>query len=81
LAKAVDTYKELEAKAYSSAEAMQEFKDHMNTLAESYPNLISRMDESGNYIVELETLEGALAAAREKTAIATANATKAELNT
>jgi len=53
----------------------------MNTLAESYPNLISRMDESGNYIVELETLEGALAAAREKTAIATANATKAELNT
>ena len=80
LAKAVDTYKELEAKAYSSAEAMQEFKDHMNTLAESYPNLISRMDESGNYIVELETLEGALAAAREKTAIATANATKAELD-
>ena len=80
LEKAINTYNELESKAYTSAEAMQEFKNHMNMLAESYPALISSMDENGNYIVQLQSLEGALAAARERSAIATANATKAELN-
>ena len=80
LEKAVNTYKELESNMYSSAEAMQEYKDHMNTVADAYPALISRMDESGNYIVELETLEAALAAARQKSAIATAQAAQAELN-
>jgi hypothetical protein len=59
---------------------MQEFKNHINMLAESYPALTSSMDENGNYIVQLQSLEGALAAARERSAIATANATKAELN-
>jgi hypothetical protein len=52
----------------------------MNTLADSYPQLISYMDSQGNYILELSTLENALAISREKTAIATANATKAELD-
>ena len=79
LEKALNTYKELQEASYSSTEAMQAFKDNMNQLADSYPGLISQMDEQGNYIIELESLEAALAAAREKSAIATANATQAEL--
>lgn len=77
---AVDRYKQLQEASYSSSEGLQEFTNYINQLADSYPNLISRMDENGNYIIELETLEGALAAAREKSAIATTNATKAELD-
>ena len=80
LEQAIEKYKILEAQAYKSAEGAQEFTDYMNQLAESYPALIAHLDEQGNYILELDTLEQSLAASREKTAIATANATLAELS-
>ena len=46
-------YEELSKAQYNSAEAKQEFIDLQNEIAATYPELITRMDEEGNYIVDL----------------------------
>lgn len=75
----IQTYEELAAKQYDSAEAAQELQDHMNTMAEQYPSLVAYYDEAGNAIIDVEAAEKALAKARYETSKATVETTKNEL--
>ena len=62
-----------------SAEALQEYKDYMNQLGETYPRLIEKMTASGDAIINLTTLEGELAKIRTESAKATLQQLKDEL--
>ena len=79
LENARDKLKQLEEVSRNSAESLQEYHEYMNQLAESYPNLISQIEVSGDRIIELTTLEAELANARLKTAQATLETTEVEL--
>lgn len=46
-------YEELRLTQNVSAEKKQEFIDLQNEIAASYPELISRMDEEGNYVINM----------------------------
>lgn len=70
---------DLKEAAYNSAEAMNEYKEYMNQLADNYPELVSALDTQGNKILEVTDLENALAEARLNTARATVTAAEAEL--
>lgn len=70
--------KELETKRYDSAEAERAYQDAVNELADSFPNLIHGLNESGEAIILVNEAELALVKAREKTAEATFAAATAE---
>jgi len=57
---------------------MSEYRDYMNQLADTYPNLVSGMDSLGNKTIEIADLENTLALARIAAASATLDAIKAE---
>lgn len=76
----LERLKTLEAAQYDSAEAQQEYKAHMEQLADTYPNLVTGMDAAGNAIIKTVDMEQALANARKATASATLKATESELN-
>ena len=71
LADYIDKWTELKAHQHDSTEAMQEYLDVSNEIAEAYPQYVSYIDESGNAIVNMssatEYLTVALAEASEKT--------------
>jgi len=58
----------LESAAYDSAEAMSEYHEYMNQLADSYPYLVDEMTLTGDKIIQVTTLENELADARLRTA-------------
>ena len=60
--------KSLEDASYESAEAMQEYKDYMNQLADTYPNLIEQLEITGDRTISLAKIEEKLAEARQKAA-------------
>lgn len=78
LQSAFDKLKELQNASYDSAEALSEYKEYMNQLADSYPSLVSRIEVTGDKTIELADLENRLAESRVKTALATLNALRAE---
>ena len=61
-----EKYDELSKSQYESVEKQKEFKKLNNEIAEAYPELISRMDEEGNYIVDMATGYERLAEAKRK---------------
>lgn len=79
LKNAIQTYEELAEKQYDSAEAAEELQEHMNTMAEQYPQLVEHYDEAGNAIIDVQKAEEALAKARYQTATATTEVLKNEV--
>ena len=57
-------YEQLSKAQYQSAEAKQEFINLQNEIAEKYPELISKIDSEGNYIISLTDAYENLAAAK-----------------
>ena len=76
---AYEKLESLEAAAHESAEAMQEYHEYMNQLSESYPELISSIELSGDKIITLADLEIKLANARTEAIEATIGSVKSEL--
>ena len=74
LEQAYSKLKQLSEAQYSSVEAMQEYHEYMNQLADSYPSLVSAMEINGDQIITLTSLEEALAAARRSAADASLDA-------
>lgn len=62
---AAEELQKLKDESYNSAEAMQEYRDKMNTLGDTYPELVKHYDAEGNAIVEITDLTNKLVAARE----------------
>ena len=79
LVQAYDKLIELQKHQYDSVEAMQEYTDYMNQLGESYPKFIESIGTNGDVLINVTSLENALADARKNTADATLAAAKAEL--
>lgn len=71
LADYIDKWTELKAHQHDSTEAMQEYLDVSNEIAEVYPEYVSYIDESGNAIINMSSatqdLTIALEAASGKT--------------
>ena len=78
LQKSIDKVEELKIKRYESAEAAEEYQQAVDDLADKFPELIMGFDEAGNVIVDLQSAEKTLAAARQKTLQATYDAAVAE---
>lgn len=78
LEQALNQLQKLKDAQYESAEAAKEYTDYMNQLGDSYPNLISSIDQAGNSIIEIINLENELAKARQKAAISTITSLTAE---
>ena len=78
LQKSIDKVEELKLKRYESAEAAEEYQQAVEDLADKFPELIMGFDEAGNVIVDLQSAEETLAAARQKTLQATYDAAVAE---
>lgn len=78
LQKSIDKVEELKIKRYESAEAAEEYQQAVEDLADKFPELIMGFDEAGNVIVDLQSAEETLAAARQKTLQATYDAAVAE---
>jgi len=74
----IDKVNELKEKRYESAEAAEEYQKAVDDLADSFPQLISGFDSSGNIIIETANAEEMLAAARQKTLQATYDAAVGE---
>ena len=79
LESAYEKLNQLKEASHESAEALAEYHEYMNQLGESYPSLIDSMQANGDAIINLESLEKALAAARIASSEATLQATKDEL--
>ena len=73
-----DKLENLQEASIESAEAMQEYKDYMNQLADTYPELISRIELTGDKTIVLADLEQKLADARIESANATIQSLKDE---
>ena len=71
LSQAREKFITLKEAASSSSESLKEFTDYQNQLGDSYPLLVSKMDEVGNKTIDLATLENELASARTSAAEAT----------
>lgn len=76
---AYDKFKSLEEASNSSSEAMQEFINYQNQLAESYPGLVDGLSDAGDSIISLTKLEQALAQARATSAQSIIDSTEAEI--
>ena len=74
----IEKVKELEKTRYDSKESAEEYQEAVDSLADSYPQLIAGMDESGNIILDMTNAEAELAEARQKTADATFESAKSE---
>lgn len=79
LKNSIQTYKELAAAQYDSAEAAEEYQEHMNSMAEQYPELVDHYDSAGNAIIDVQKAEEALAKARYETSQATVDVLQNEL--
>ena len=80
----VSAYEKLSAlkdAAYQSNSALQEYYAYMNQLSDSYPELVTSIDEAGNSIITLTSLEEALTTARLNSASATKTVLEEELQT
>lgn len=64
---------------YDSAEAMQEYLDYSNQMADKYPELIDYIDSEGNAVIDLSDKYGVLEAKRLAAAEAAAKSAMAEL--
>lgn len=80
-ASALSKLRQLEKAQYDSAEAAAEYKEYMNQLADSYPLLISEIDNVGNKTITIADLENKLAEARAAAAVSTQTALEAEHKT
>ena len=78
LQQAYDKLDELYSKQHDSIEAMQEYHEYMNQLAEQYPQLVSEMQTNGDQIIILADLEAKLAEARVDAATAALQALRDE---
>ena len=63
---AAEKLEELRDHQYDSVEANQEYIDYMNQLGNSHSELISRLDEEGNSVVELKDVYQQLIESRSK---------------
>ena len=81
LEQAVVKLQQLKEARYDSIEAEEEYRDYMNQLSETYPQLVDHMEQGGNAIIEVTALEDKLAAARLATANSTVQALKKEKDT
>ena len=79
LSVARDKLESLQEASIKSAESLQEYKDYMNQLADTYPELISRIELTGDKTITLADLEEKLAAARTQSAYATIQSIKDEI--
>ena len=77
----IEKLKDLKKAQYDSAEAQKEYISANNSLAESFPELISGFDEAGNAIIDVTEAELALAAARQRGAKEATEAAQDELET
>ena len=80
LEQAYNKLEDLQKHQYDSVEAMQEYHEYMNQLADSYPQYIESIEANGQIIIDTAQLENDLAAAREASAAATLGALRAEEN-
>lgn len=76
----IQTLQELEVRRYESEESAKEYQTFVNSLSDSYSNLILGYDEAGNAVLRMIDLEAELTKVRERTADATYNAALAEYN-
>ena len=79
LEKSIKDVKVLAESRYDSAEAAQEYKEAMSNLAESYPELISYTDSTGEAILDAVAAEKKLTEARYDAAVAANQAAENEL--
>lgn len=79
LEKAISNYEELKEKRYESAEAEKEYQDAVQELADKFPELVLGFTETGEAIISVVDMEGALQKAREKSAQATKEAAEEEI--
>lgn len=69
---------QLKEASYESAEAMNEYKEYMNQLGDSYPELIAQVQANGDAIINLTDLEQSLANARLQAAKSLLDSLEAE---
>lgn len=69
----------LEEQRYDSAEAAEEYQTAVDKLADTYPQLITGLDEAGNATIEAANLDFELEKARRASAQATLTAINAEI--
>ena len=81
ISSSIDNIKQLQKAMYNSTEDMQAYKDAMNTLGQSYPELISTYDSMGNAIIDLQQAESVLMNVRSDAASAARKAAEAEMKT
>lgn len=64
----IDNLNTLKEAQYESAEAMQNYKDALNSAAELYPSLVEGYDNAGNAIINITSAEEKLAKIRAESA-------------
>lgn len=77
----IDNIKKLQNAMYNSTEDMEAYQDAMNTMASTYPSLVSSYDAAGNAIIDLNQAEILLAQTRLEASEAANSAAKAEAKT
>ncbi len=78
LSSGIEKMKELEEKRHTSVEATEDYKAAVDSLAETFPGLISGFDDAGNAIINIKEAEEYLALQRELSARAAYKAADAE---
>lgn len=76
----IEKIKSLEQTAYNSTESLAAYQAAINSLADTYPQLVSAYDSQGNAIIDLSAAEERLLALRLKESQAANNLSKAELH-
>lgn len=79
ISSSIDNIKQLQKAMYNSAEDMKAYKDAMNTLGQSYPELISTYDSMGNAVINLQEAEETLISVRAQAATSALESAKAEM--